>query len=45
MTKISIKNELKFADIEIVNPKNLILLWESFIDIYLWILLTLIAVT
>ena len=39
------KNELESTFIEIVNPKNQILLWESFTDIHLWTLLTLIAIT
>ena len=39
------KNELESTFIEIVNPKNQVLLWESFTDIHLWTLLTLIATT
>ena len=34
------KNELESTFIKVVNPKKLILLWESFTDIHLWILLT-----
>ena len=39
--KIYNKNEPESIFIEIVNPKNKILLWESFTDIHLWTLLTL----
>ena len=38
------KNELESTFIEIVNPKKSVLYWESFTDIHLWILLTLIAI-
>ena len=38
------KNVLESTLIEIVKPKNQILVWESFTDIQLWILLTLIAI-
>ena len=43
--KIHNKNEPESIFIEIVNPKSKILLWESFTDIHLWTLLTLIAIT
>ena len=39
------KNELESTFIEILNPKQSILLWESFTEIHLWILLILIAIT
>ena len=38
-------NELEATFVEIVNPKEQILLWESYTDIHPWILLTLIAIT
>ena len=45
MTYKSIKNELEFTFIETVNPKKQILLRESFTDIHLLTLLTLISIT
>ena len=39
------KNELESTFIEIVNHKKSNIIWESFTDIHLWTLLTLIAIT